>query len=195
VQLVDDDPAVLEAVGRLLRSAGHLCRPHADAHAFLESYDPSVLGCIVLDLDLPNLDGFAVQSAVEGGHPVIFLTGTGDIPSSVRALKSGAVDFLTKPCSAGTLVAAVEEALAADAAMRAERDRSMQARELLPRLTPREREVLERVISGRLNKQIAAELGTSEKTIKVHRFRVMRKLGAKCVPDLIATVNRAGGQE
>jgi FixJ family two-component response regulator len=192
IHLVDDDPSVLRAVERLLRYSGHRCLLHVDARSFLARYDRSVPGCVLLDLELPDMDGFAVQSAIAGAHPVIFLTGNGDIAGSVRAIKSGAIDFLTKPCAAPELLAAVATALAADAARRMEAARRCDAVARLATLTPRERQVLDEVIQGRLNKQIAASIKTSEKTVKVHRFRLMRKLEARSVPDLIRIVFEAG---
>jgi FixJ family two-component response regulator len=191
VHLVDDDPAVLRALARLIDAAGYRCVAHPDAEAFLAQHDPAEPGCAVVDLGLPGMDGFGVQASLATGataRPVVFLTGAGDIPASVRAMKAGAVDFLTKPVEPAALLAAVAEALRHDAQARAARDAGAEIVRRLATLTPRERQVLDRVVAGRLNKQIAADLGSAEKTVKIHRSRVMRKLGARTVADLIRMV-------
>jgi FixJ family two-component response regulator len=191
IHLVDDDAAVLKALTRLLAAAGHACEAHASAEAFLARHDPEVPGCAVVDLGLPGMDGFGVQASLAAGgieRPVIFLTGTGDIPASVRAMKAGAVDFLTKPVEPAVVLAAVEQALARDAEARSARAGRDDMARRLAGLTPREREVLKGVLAGRLNKQIAGDLGTAEKTVKVHRGRMMKKLGARTVADLIRSV-------
>jgi len=193
IHLIDDDPCFLAATDRMLRSAGHHCLRHPNARSFLANHNPSIPGCVVLDLELPDMNGLKVQHAVDGTHPVVFLAGTRDIAVAVRAIKSGAIDFLTKPCVSSDLLAAVEEALAADAALRAERARRQKSAGLVARLTTRERQVLDQIVLGKLNKQIAAEIGASEKTVKVHRFRLMRKLEARSVPDLIRTLRDAVG--
>ena len=141
------------------------------------------------------MDGFGIQERLSAGgieRPVIFLTGIGDIPASVRAMKAGAVDFLTKPVEAAALLAAVVQALARDTAMRAARAEGDAVRQRLARLTPREREVLDGVLAGRLNKQIAGDLGTAEKTVKVHRGRMMKKMGVRTMADLIRVVTAHG---
>jgi FixJ family two-component response regulator len=189
--LVDDDAAVRRSLARVLVMAGYQCQPHASAEAFLAGHDPAVPGCVILDLGLPGMDGFAVQqelSASGVGRSVIFLTGIGDIPGSVRAMKAGAVDFLTKPVEAVALLAAVEQAVLRDAVARAALAESDAVRRNFARLTPRQREVLEGVLAGRLNKQIAWELGTAEKTVKVHRGRMMKKMGTRTLADLIRVV-------
>jgi FixJ family two-component response regulator len=191
IHIVDDDAAVLRSLARLLGAAGHLCETHGDAEAFLASHDPDVPGCAILDLGLPGMDGFALQQHLRGRgseRTVIFLTGTGDIPASVRAMKAGAVDFLTKPVEAAALLEAVAQALARDAAARAAWTGDEAVRRNLARLTPRERQVLDGVLAGRLNKQIASDLGTAEKTIKVHRGRMMKKMGVSSIVDLIRVV-------
>jgi FixJ family two-component response regulator len=182
---------MLRSLARLLGAAGHRCQAFPSAEAFLARHDPQAPGCAILDLGLPGIDGFAVQQSLSASgaeRSVIFLTGTGDIPTSVRAMKAGAVDFLTKPVEAAALLAAVAQALDRDAAARAARTEDDEVQKSLARLTPREREVLDRVLAGRLNKQIAWELGTAEKTVKVHRGRMMRKMGARTVADLIRVV-------
>jgi FixJ family two-component response regulator len=191
IHLVDDDAAVLRALRRLLAAGGHRCEAHLTAEAFLARHDPEEPGCAIVDLGLPGMDGFGLQERLSAGgiaRPVIFLTGIGDIPATVRAMKAGAVDFLTKPVDGANLLSAVEQALARDSAARAVRAEGDAVRLRLARLTPREREVLEGVIAGRLNKQIAGDLGTAEKTVKVHRGRMMNKMGVRTVADLIRVV-------
>jgi FixJ family two-component response regulator len=192
IHVIDDDAAVATALARLLAASGHACQVHASAEAFLALHDPGVPGCAIIDLGLPGMDGFGIAerlAAGGGGRPLIFLTGTGDIPKSVRAMKAGAVDFLTKPVDAASLLAAVEEALARDGAIRAARAGRDAVAGRLARLTPRERQVLDGVVAGRLNKQIAGDLGTAEKTVKVHRGRMMRKMGVRTLAALVRLVS------
>lgn len=192
---MDDDAGVLKALSRLLRARGYEVQAFASPQAFLENHDASIPGCAVFDVSMPGLDGLQLQQALTAGgsqRPVIFLTGKGDIPTSVRAMKAGAIDFLTKPVNDDDLVAAIARAEKQDAGTRranAEKD-SITARFAI--LTPREREVMTHVIAGRLNKQIAGDLGTVEKTIKVHRGRVMEKLGVRSVADLVRLAEKAG---
>jgi FixJ family two-component response regulator len=195
VFLVDDDAGVLKALKRLLNTEGYDSQCFTSPQAFLANHDSSVPGCAIFDVAMPGLDGFALQGTLSKGEtsrPIIFLTGNGDVPTSVRAMKAGAVDFLTKPVQRETLLEAVERAQKQDTeARRAQQD--MQAvKNRLELLTPREREVLGHVVAGRLNKQIAADLGTVEKTIKVHRGRMMSKLGIRTVADLVRMTERAG---
>lgn len=188
VHVVDDDPAIRKSLARLLGAADYGCVAHESAEAFLAECEPGGPSCVPVDLDLPGMDGFAIQQALGApgtSLPVIFLTGTGDIPASVRALKAGAVDFLTKPVDAETLLAAIEEALAIEAAGRAARSASADLRGCLDTLTPRERQVLDLVVLGWQSKQIAAELGTAVKTIKVHRARMMQKMGMATLAELV----------
>lgn len=188
IHVVDDDPAIRKSLSRLLHAAGYGCTGHESAEAFLAAYQPGGPGCILIDIDLPGRNGFALQDALSLPgmvSPVIFLTGTGDIPASVRAMKAGAVDFLTKPVAAATLIAAIEEALAIDRASRAAHLANADLRDCLETLTPRERQVLDFVVRGWQSKQIAAELGTAVKTIKVHRARMMQKMGMPSLADLI----------
>ncbi|MDQ2695037.1 MAG: response regulator [Pseudomonadota bacterium] len=195
VFLVDDEPSVLRALDRLLRSAGLNVAAFASPQAFLDGHDPQARGCLVLDVAMPGLDGLALHRALgarDSPLPVIFLTGHGDIPMSVRALKQGAVDFLCKPVHDDDLLRAVHEAIEQDRLGRQARREEADIRRRLATLTPREREVLERVIAGRLNKQIAAELGTVEKTIKVHRAHVMEKMQVRSVAELVQLAARAG---
>jgi FixJ family two-component response regulator len=195
VFLVDDDAAVLRGVSRLLTAAGYDVHAYASPAAFLTDQDQAVPGCAVLDLAMPGLDGLALQQALADRgieRPIIFLTGKGDIPTSVRAMQAGAVDFLTKPVERDALLAAIGRAAARDAEARERRAGLAAVQTRLARLTPREREVLSHVVAGRLNKQIAYDLGTVEKTIKVHRGRMMEKLEVRSVAELMRLVARAG---
>jgi FixJ family two-component response regulator len=188
VFVIDDDPSVLRALTRLLTAAGFPARAFASPAGFLEQHDPAAPGCLVLDVALPGLDGLQLQQAltVSGcARPIVFITGRGDIPTSVRAMKAGAVDFLTKPVNDEDLLAAVRNAVEMDRLARAARAELDAFKLRLATLTPREREVLAHVVAGRLNKQIAADLGTVEKTIKVHRARVMHKLEVDSVAALV----------
>jgi FixJ family two-component response regulator len=195
VFVVDDDPSFLKAVSRLLRAAGLKVAPFASADQFLLEHDPASPGCLVLDLAMPGLNGLELQEALSGrgsDRPIVFLTGTADVPMSVRAMKHGAVDFLTKPVRETALLAAVEAALRRDVANRRARDEQADLQHRWATLTPREREVLRHVIAGRLNKQIAAELGTVERTIKLHRANLMAKMKAGSVAELVRLTERAG---
>jgi FixJ family two-component response regulator len=197
VFLVDDDPGVLKSLARLLRTSGYDSRTYASAQEFLREHDPSASGCAVLDVAMPGLDGMQLQQALaaEGiARPVIFLTGRGDIPTSVRAMKAGAVDFLTKPVDRNDLLAAIERARRQEVLSRETRAQLDSFEAKLATLTPREREVLQHVVAGKLNKQIAAYLGTVEKTVKVHRGRMMAKMDARSIADLVRMVERAGFQ-
>jgi FixJ family two-component response regulator len=195
VYLVDDDPDVLKAIERLLESAGLAVAAYASPRRFLERYDPDAAGCLVLDLEMPGLSGLELQGMLEqrASHlPIVFLTGRGDIAASVRAMKQGASDFLTKPVDDTVLIAAIREALARDQALRPARIERERIAQRLATLTERERQVLEHVVAGRLNKQIAAALGTVEKTIKFHRANLMRKMDVHAVADLVKLAERAG---
>jgi FixJ family two-component response regulator len=204
VYLVDDDPAVLKALARLLRGQGWSTTAYASAEAFLAALTPEAAGpaALVLDVGLPGLDGLELQrrlgSRVEA-MPVVFLTGRGDIPMSVKAMKAGAVNFLTKPVSGEVLIAAVREALAgaasrlaAQAHRLAAEDEIADFRRLLATLTERERQVLEAVASGRLNKQIAGDLGIVEQTVKFHRARMMQRMQARTAAELMQIAARLG---
>lgn len=194
--IVDDDPEVRRALSRLLRAAGYTTRTYGSASEFLVSGEARIsAGCIILDLAMPGLNGLELQQclAAYGCHrPIIFLTGNGDISKSVRAMKAGAVNFLTKPVDDRELLAAVEEALRVDAAERTAQSNRHSVSERLNTLTRREREVFEHVVAGRLNKQIAADLGIVEKTIKVHRARVMRKMHAGSIVELVHLASLVG---
>lgn len=196
VFLVDDDASVRKALARLLQSAGHAVRTFASAEEFLGA-DRTIPGsaCVVLDVRMPGLSGQAVHErirALDPTLPVVFITGHGDIVMGVDAVKAGAVDFLPKPVDADRLLGAVEQALA-----KAEREQRIHAetrriRRRLETLTSRERQVLELVVRGRLNKQIARELGIVEQTVKVHRARLMRKMNAASLADLVRDMERIG---
>ncbi|MBR0819886.1 response regulator transcription factor [Bradyrhizobium liaoningense] len=195
VFLVDDDESVLKAITRLLRARGHRVQSFTSPSEFLSNHDPSIAGCAILDVAMPGLDGLALQQALGASgscRPVIFLTGRGDIPTTVRAMRAGAVDFLTKPVSDTDLLMAIAQAERRDSEARAAQAGLSSLNTRLALLTPREREVMQHVVAGRLNKQIASVLGTAEKTIKVHRGRVMAKLGVRSVADLVRLAERAG---
>lgn len=195
VFLVDDDAGVLKAVSRGLRAHGYQVRPYNSPQAFLADHNPAAPGCAVLDVAMPGLDGLALQQALTAGathRPVIFITGKGDVPTSVRAMKAGAIDFLTKPVRDTELLEAIGRARAQDAQRRQACAELAIIAAKMATLTPREREVLAHVVTGRLNKQIAGDLGTVEKTIKVHRSRMMEKLGVRTVADLVRMAERAG---
>ena len=195
VFVVDDDPSVLQGIERLLRSAGFRAQVFASSQAFLDGYRQDVTGCIILDLAMPGLDGLQLQQRLteRGGLlPIIFLTGRGDIPTSVRAMKQGAADFLTKPIDERELLAAVRKAIERCGVLQKERQEVADIEQRLATLTPREREVLGYLLSGKLNKQIAGSLGTVEKTIKVHRARIMQKMRAPTLAVLAQLADRAG---
>jgi FixJ family two-component response regulator len=194
VYLVDDDAGVLKALSRLLRAKGYEVKSYVSPQEFLEQHDPAVSGCAVLDVSMPGLDGLELQQALTAGgshRPIVFITGKGDVPTSVRAMKAGAIDFLTKPTKDTDLLEAVRRAEERDAEARRRLSELEVVQAKLRTLTPREREVLIHVVAGRLNKQIAADLGTVEKTIKVHRSRMMGKLGLRTVADLVRMAERA----
>jgi len=193
VFVVDDDPDVLKGLARLLRSAGLEVAAFSSPHAFLELHDSSAPGCLVLDLAMPGLNGLELQGALKAkgsAIPIVFLTGRGDIPMSVQAMKGGALDFLTKPVNDEDLLRAITAALEKDRIGRESRSELDEIQQRLSALTPREREVLTHVVSGQLNKQIANDLGTVEKTIKVHRARVMEKMKVNSVAELVRLTER-----
>lgn len=193
--LVDDDESVLRGMGRLLRSAGYAPKSFTSPIEFLAQLSRDTHGCAVLDLRMPGLDGLELQQAMEAKDchlPVIFISGHGDVPASVRAMKAGAVDFLLKPFDEQQLLGAITQALRKDAAARVGREETaaLQARHAV--LTPREREVCTLVAQGLTNKEVAHQLGTTEKTIKVHRARLIQKLGVASVAELVRFVDRLG---
>jgi FixJ family two-component response regulator len=193
VFLVDDDIHVLHAHSRLLRAEGLETATFGSAEAFLARHDPKQHGCLVLDVSLPGLDGLALQRRLAQQRPtpsIVFLTGHGDIPMSVQAIRAGAVDFLAKPVASEVLLAAVRAALAQDARARSvwARDESLHQR--LANLSGREREILKRLAAGKLNKQIAGDLGIAEVTVKFHRSRLMERMQAKTVAELMLAAAR-----
>lgn len=195
IYVVDDDAAVARALARLLRAAGYEPVIFTSARDFMERCKPDAPGCLVLDVSMPGITGLELQEwLVQAASPlpIIFLTGRGDIPTSVRAMKYGAVDFLTKPVNESDLLKAIQEASRRECTTRAARAEVQAVQARLATLTPREREVMEHVVSGRLNKQIADRLGTVEKTIKVHRARVMEKLGVASLAELVRMAERVG---
>jgi RNA polymerase sigma factor (sigma-70 family) len=195
VFIVDDDPSVLKALSRLLRSAGLNATTFASAEEFIDHHDRNAAGCLVLDVAMPRINGLEVQQtlAASGSElPVIFLTGNGDIPMSVRAIKQGAVDFLTKPVHDSDLIEVIHDAIEKDRIARQARVKLNELQQRLALLTPREREVLFHVVSGKKNRQIAADLGTVEKTIKVHRAHLMKKLKVGSLADLVKLAERLG---
>jgi len=187
VFIVDDDPSFRTAVSRLLRAAGHRVQTFSSASDFLKSLPAADPGCVVADLQMPGLSGLELQAALAASDspmPVLFLTGQGDIPTSVQAMRLGAEDFLTKLAPKAQLLDAVDRALARDARERAERMRVQRARARFEGLTSREREVLQHVLRGQLNKQIAADLGIHERTVKLHRTAITTKVGVQSVAEL-----------
>ena len=195
IHVVDDDQSFRAAVIRLLRAAKYEVRGYASASEFLDSNSCGGQGCILLDLRMPGVSGLDLQQSLERMEerlPIIFLTGHGDIPASVRAMKAGAVDFLTKPVRREALLAAVQNALSLDAKGRAARAVLRELQNRYENLTPREREVLVHVVSGKLNKQIAFDLGTAERTIKAHRASIMEKLGVPSVAELVRLAQELG---
>ena len=195
VIVVDDDPAIRKGIDRLLRSVGLRVELFESAQEFRQSNRPDAPSCIVLDVRLPGQSGLNLQrdlAAADIRFPVIFITAHGDIPMSVRAMKAGAVEFLTKPFHDQDLLDAIEVALEKDRARRAEDKMTAELRERLDTLTARERQVMQLVVAGRLNKQIAAELGISEMTAKIHRGQVFRKMLAASLPDLVRMADKSG---
>jgi FixJ family two-component response regulator len=193
---VDDDDSMRTAVVRLLQAAGYQARGYGSAGEFLLGRsDRDAPGCAVLDVRMPGPSGLDLQEALarfDVPLPIVFLTGHGDIPMSVRAIKAGAVDFLTKPVSREVLLGAVRSAIARDAETRAAREVLRVLRARYESLTPREREVFTGVVAGRLNKQIAADLGTAERTIKAHRAQVMEKMQVASVAELVQAADQLG---
>ena len=195
VFVVEDDAPLRESLQDLLRSVGLRVAAFASAQEFLHSKRPEVPGCLVLDVRLPGLSGLELQQRLAEADieiPIIFITGHGDIPMSVRAMKAGAVEFLTKPFRDQELLDAIQQALARDRHARDQRAEIAALRRRFDSLTPRQRDVMALVVAGLLNKQIAGELGTSEATVKTHRKYVMAKMGAGSLADLIRMADKLG---
>ena len=195
VFVVDDAAAIRKAVSRLLRSAGIAVAVFESPTEFLAQYDPNTPGCLVLDLEMPGFNGLQLQTALgEKGSvlPIIFLTGHGDVSKSVQAMKHGAFDFLTKPVKDKDLLTAVRAAIETNAFVRREKAKMSEILARLDKLTPRERELLEHVVAGKLNKQIAADLGITEATVKMHRARVIAKMKVQSVAELARLTERCG---
>ena len=195
VYLLDDEPSMLRALSRLLRLHDFTVMAFESVAEFFDFQRDGAPACLVLDIQMPDLDGLEVQKRLAETHdtiPIIFLTGRGDIPISVRAMKAGAEDFLTKPVVGEELVRAVNAALDSARTNRAAEEEVAELRKRLDQLTPRQREVFEYVIAGKMNKNIAAELGTGEQNVKIHRRRVMRKMGVKSLAELVRSAERLG---
>jgi RNA polymerase sigma factor (sigma-70 family) len=195
VFVVDDDAEVRKAIASLIRSVGLQVQLFGSAQDFVRAKRPEVPGCLILDIRLPGISGLDFQRKLAEANnpiPIIFITGHGDIPMSVRAMKAGAVEFLTKPFRDQDLLDAIQHALERDRTRRQREAEIATLRERFEWLTPREREVLPLVVSGLPNKQIAAEIGTSETTVKVHRGQLMRKMGADSLPELVRMAEKMG---
>ncbi len=195
VYVVDDDPSVGKALERLLRSAGHDVRTFTSALEFLDGRKLETPACLVLDINMPGLNGLELQKYLADkaiSLPIVFITGYGTVPESVKAMKAGAVDFLQKPFSDGDLLNAITHAIDTDRRAKQDHEQLKELRERMESLTPREYEVFRLVVTGMLNKQIAFQLGTVEKTVKVHRARVMAKMGAQSLADLVRFADKLG---
>lgn len=195
VFIVDDDASVLKAVARLLRSAGFKTALFSSAQQFLDEHDSNASGCLLLDVAMPKMNGLALQQILATQNselPIIFLTGHGDIPMSVQAIKRGAVDFLTKPVNDSDLILAIQNAINSNQIARQTRSKLSELQQRFATLTPREHEVLSHVVAGKKNKQIALNLGTVEKTIKVHRAHLMAKLKVQSLAELVKISERLG---
>ena len=195
VFIVDDDALVRESLKDLIRSVGLRVELFASAQEFLRGQHPDAPTCLVLDVRMPGLSGLDLQKqASEAGLeiPIIFITGHGDIPMTVRAMKAGAIEFLSKPFRDQDLLDAIQQALERSRKAREQQAATKELRQRFAMLTPREREVMERVVAGLLNKQIGAELSTSETTVKIHRHQVMEKMGAGSLPELVRMADRLG---
>jgi FixJ family two-component response regulator len=195
VYLVDDDESHLHALSRLLRTSGFDVSAHASSAQFARDIAPRARGCVVADLEMPGLNGFELQAELVNTNvvmPVIFLTAHGDIPSTVRAMRGGASDFLEKSAPREVMMAAIRGALDQDAAQHAARVRARELWGRFEKLTPREREVLQHVVLGRMNKEIAATLGINERTVKLHRTAITTKVGVQSVAQLALLTRDSG---
>jgi FixJ family two-component response regulator len=196
VHIVDDDPSFLTSTDRLLRASGYHVMMYESAQQLLEQLpDSASPGCLLLDMQMPGLSGSELQrrlAELEFSLPIVFLSGSSDVPTSVQAMKSGADDFLTKPVSKETLVDAIERAVARSRMVQKARGRLDTSRRLIATLTPREHQVFERVVQGKMNKEIARELGTSARTVKAHRQKVMEKVRVESLTELVLVAERLG---
>jgi len=195
VFVIDDDASIRKSLSRLLRSAGYTSETFSSSEEFLRREHFDGVGCILLDVKMPGLSGMDLQEELNKADyhmPIVFVTGHGDIPMTVEAMKKGAVDFLTKPFDDEELLQALRAAIEKDRNARAEHTEVHEMHRLIELLTPRENEILRYVVTGMLNKQIAVELGIAEKTVKVHRGRVMEKLGVDSVAELVRLAEKAG---
>jgi len=193
--IVDDDPGVLKSLARLVRTAGYAVRTFSSAIEYLKNQEPEIPGCLVVDFLMPRLDGHQLQAALlrkSDTRQIVFISGTSDVPAAVDAIKAGAVDFLIKPITSQALLKAITAAVAQEAKSAQRQAQLAEINIKLARLTQREAEVVSHVIAGRRNKRIAWDLGTVEKTIKVHRGRAMKKLGVHTVVDLVRLTENAG---
>jgi FixJ family two-component response regulator len=193
VFMIDDDQGVLDALSALVQEAGYETKAYTSPQAFLDEHDPSMPGCVVLDLSMPRMNGLEFQrELVTRGieRPIIFLSGRGTVPASVEAMKAGAVDFLPKPLKGDELLSAIKVAEERDLVRLQRAAERKAAGKLIDKLTPREKEVMELVVQGHLNKNIAALIGTTEKTVKAHRGRVMHKIGVRSVAELVRLTSK-----
>ena len=195
IHIVDDDESFRGAISRLLKISGYEVADYESATSFLRAIPDVKPGCLVLDVQMPSFGGLQLQeelTKLSHNWPIIFMTGHGDIPTSVRAIKAGAEDFLSKPVSKGTLLEAIERALVRYAGLRESQDQLNSLRSLIATLTPRESEVFSLMVRGKLNKQIAHLLGTSERTVKAHRHSVMQKLQVQSFAEAVSIAERVG---
>jgi two-component system response regulator FixJ len=195
VFVVDDDPGVRDSIRFLLRSVGLNARAFGSATEFLEAYRPEMAGCLVLDVRMPGMSGLDLQARLQelgSTLPIIFVTAHGDVPMAVNAVKTGALDFVEKPFRDRDLLDRIQEALAADASRRSVQSELTGIKKRLGSLTPRERQVMDLVVAGKANKNIARDLGVSQRTVEIHRARVMEKMGVRSVSMLVRSVMRIG---
>lgn len=193
VHIVDDDAAVRDSLALSMKSAGRRCEAHESAIAFLQSYDPGQPGCLVADIRMPGMSGLQLQEALNSrgmNIPIIFITGHGDVPMAVDAMQNGALDFIQKPFSNENLLDCVNRALQVDEERRETAREQESIRERMQTLTPREKEVMQKVISGNPNKVIALDLGVSQRTVELHRARVMHKMGVRSLAELVRVAGK-----
>ena len=198
VYVVDDDDAIRDSLGMLLESMGLAHRVFPSAFAFLEAYDPEQHACLVADISMTGMSGLDLQEKLNeqrAGIPIVFITGHGDVPMAVNAMKAGAADFIQKPFRDQDLLDRINKGLALDRERRTRRSQEQKIRHLLELLTPRETEIMHRVVRGQANKVIAMDLGVSQRTVELHRARVMRKLKMRSLAELVTAVGGLGGEE